>query len=116
MLLGEEVSQLQKALRDFTCDLTQAQSQLEATQREKSVLLSKSLELEKMHVQMKEHMGADIHYLRQLNLQLVERQVKGEGERGIRRRFVGGWSLVLSVELEIVHSLASDISDCFKSM
>ena len=82
VLLGEEVSQLQKALRDFTCDLTQAQSQLEATQREKSVLLSKSLELEKMHVQMKEHMGADIHYLRQLNLQLVERQVKGEGERG----------------------------------
>ncbi len=58
------------------------QSQLESAQREKSVLQSKAIEMERMHVQMKEHMGTDITYLRQLNLQLVEQQMKGEGGWG----------------------------------
>ncbi len=77
MTLGEEVSQLQKGMTDFSGKLSQIQTQLEVTQREKSMLMSKSLELERLHVQIKEQMGADINYLRQLNLQMVERQVKG---------------------------------------
>ena len=76
---GEELNQLKKLLRDFTRELSQVQAQLESVQREKSVLQSKAIEMERMHVQMKEHMGADINYLRQLNLQLVEQQMKGEG-------------------------------------
>ena len=61
--------------------MTQLQSQLDSVQREKSVLQSKAIEMEKMHVQMKEAMNADINYLRRLNLQLVEQQMKGEGGR-----------------------------------
>lgn len=72
------MTQLQKGMTDFSCKLSQVQSQLEVTQREKSMLMSKSLELERLHVQIKEQMGADINYLRQLNLQMVERQVKGQ--------------------------------------
>ena len=75
---GEELNQLQNVLREFTCELSQVQSQLESVQREKSVLQSKAIEMERMHVQMKDHMGTDINYLRQLNLQLVEQQMKGK--------------------------------------
>ena len=92
--IGDQLAQLQKLLRDFTRDLSQVQSQLEAVQREKSVLQSKALEMERMHVQMKEHMGSDINYLRQLNLQLVEQQMKGgEGGRreGGRCGMIYGW-------------------------
>ena len=51
-------------------------------QREKSVLQSKAIEMERMHVQMKEGMSSEINYLRRLNLQLVEQQMKGESGRG----------------------------------
>ena len=73
------------------------QGQLEAVQREKSVLQSKAIEMERMHVQMKEHMGTDINYLRQLNLQLVEQQMKGEGRgRGCGKRWVASHSSACS--------------------
>ena len=72
--------------------MTQLQSQMDSVQREKSVLQSKAIEMEKMHIQMKEAMNADINYLRRLNLQLVEQQMKGEGGReggcSVRRRGV----------------------------
>ena len=51
-------------------------------QREKSVLQSKAIEMERMHIQMKEGMSSEISYLRRLNLQLVEQQMKGEGVKG----------------------------------
>jgi len=79
------VGRLQKAVRDFTRDLSLTQSQLETTQREKTMLLSKSLDLEKLHVQIKEQMGAEINYLRQLNLQMLERQFKGQTGKGLVR-------------------------------
>ena len=41
------------------------------------MLQSKTIELERMHILMKEAMTADITYLRKLNLQLVEQQMKG---------------------------------------
>ena len=47
-------------------------------QRDKSILQSKGIEMERMHVQMKEHLGSDVNYLRQLNLQLIEQQMKSE--------------------------------------
>ena len=74
---GEELCQLQKALNEFTFDVTQLQSQLDSVHREKSVLQSKQIEMERMHIQMKEAMSADIDYLRKLNLQLVEQHMKG---------------------------------------
>lgn len=75
---GEEVRQLKKVLNEFSFEVSQLQSQLDSVQREKSVLQSKAIEMEKMHVQMKEAMNADINYLRRLNLQLVEQQMKAE--------------------------------------
>ena len=68
---------MQKALNEFTFDVTQLQSQLDSVHREKSVLQSKQIEMERMHIQMKEAMSADIDYLRKLNLQLVEQHMKG---------------------------------------
>ena len=76
------MNQLKKLLHDFTRELSQVQSQLDSVQREKSVLQSKAIEMERMHIQMKEHMGSDINYLRQLNLQLVEQQMKSEEREG----------------------------------
>ena len=58
--------------------MTQLQAQLDSIHREKSVLQSKQIEMERMHIQMKEAMGADISYLRKLNLQLVEQHMKGK--------------------------------------
>ena len=57
--------------------MTQLQAQLDSIHREKSVLQSKQIEMERMHIQMKEAMGAD-SYLRKLNLQLVEQHMKGK--------------------------------------
>ena len=57
--------------------MTQLQAQLDSVHREKSVLQSKQIEMERMHIQMKEAMSADIDYLRKLNLQLVEQHMKG---------------------------------------
>ena len=74
---GEELQQLREALNDFSYEISQLQSQLDSVQRDKSVLQSKMIDKERMHVQMKEAMAADITYLRQLNLQLVEQQMKG---------------------------------------
>ena len=74
---GEELCQLQKALNEFTFEVTQLQAQLDSVHREKSVLQSKQIEMERMHIQMKEAMSADISYLRKLNLQLVEQHMKG---------------------------------------
>ena len=74
---GEELCQLQKALNEFTFEVTQLQGQLDSVHREKSVLQSKQIEMERMHIQMKEAMSADISYLRRLNLQLVEQHMKG---------------------------------------
>ncbi len=76
-LTGEEVQQLRKVLTDFSFDLSQLQTQLDAAQREKSILQSKVIDMERMHVQVKEAMNADVVYLRKLNLQLVEQQMKG---------------------------------------
>ena len=74
---GKELCQLQKALNEFTFEVTQLQAQLDSVHREKSVLQSKQIEMERMHIQMKEAMSADISYLRKLNLQLVEQHMKG---------------------------------------
>ena len=75
---GEELCQLQKMLNDYTFEITQLQAQLDSEHREKSVLQSKQIEKDRMHIQMKEAMSADISYLRKLNLQLVEQPMKGK--------------------------------------
>ena len=77
MYAGEELCRLQKENTDFSFELTQLQSQLDSVHREKSMLQSKQIEMERMHVQMKEAMSADVRYLRKLNMQLVEQQMKG---------------------------------------
>ena len=82
---GEELCRLQKDISDFTFELTQLQSQLDSVHREKSMLQSKQIEMERMHIQMKEAMSADVRYLRRLNMQLVEQQMKGNN---ILSRFV----------------------------
>ena len=78
----EELRRLQKALAEFSFEISQLQSQFDSMQREKSVLQSKAIEMERMHVQMKEGMSSEISYLRRLNLQLVEQHMKGEEARG----------------------------------
>ena len=78
---GEELRQYQKMLNEFAFDMAQLQTQLDSVQREKSVQQSKSIELERMHLQMKEAMTADLNYLRRLNLQFVEQQMKGRWEK-----------------------------------
>ena len=75
---GEELCRLQKQLNDFTFDITQLQAQLDSVHREKSVLQSKQIEMERMHIQMKEAMSADISYLRKLNMQMVEQRMKSK--------------------------------------
>ena len=59
---------------------------MDAAQREKSMLQSKTLELERMHLHMKEALGAEIDYLRKLNIHFVNQQVKCECSV-----LVGGW-------------------------
>ena len=78
----EELRRLQKVLAEFSFEISQLQSQFDSMQREKSVLQSKAIEMERMHIQMKEGMSSEISYLRRLNLQLVEQQMKGEGVKG----------------------------------
>ena len=75
--LAEELRHVQKVWGEFTYEMKQLQSRLDQVQREKSVVQSKAIEMERMHVQMKEAMNADINYLRHLNLQFVEQQMKG---------------------------------------
>ena len=65
-------------LNDYTFEITQLQAQLDSEHREKSVLQSKQIEKDRMHIQMKEAMSADISYLRKLNLQLIEQPMKGK--------------------------------------
>ena len=74
----EELRQLRKVLNEFTFEITQLNSQLELIHREKGALQSKSIETERMHIQMKEALSAEISYLRQLNLQLIEQHMKSE--------------------------------------
>lgn len=75
---GEELCRLQKQLNDFTFEITQLQAQLDSVHREKSVLQSKQIEMERMHIQMKEAMSADISYLRKLNFQMVEQRMRSK--------------------------------------
>ena len=72
--IGEKLSQLLKALNEFTFEVTHLQAQCT---KERSVLQSKQIEMERMHIQLKEAMSADVSYLRKLNLQLVEQHMKG---------------------------------------
>ena len=81
---GEELCRLQKENTEFTFELTQLQSQLDSVHREKSMLQSKQIEMERMHVQMKEAMSAEVRYLRKLNMQLVEQQMKGNHNKNIK--------------------------------
>ena len=75
---GEELCRLQKQLNDFTFEVSQLQAQLDSVHREKSVLQSKQIEMERMHIQMKEAMSADISYLRKLNFQMVEQRMRSK--------------------------------------
>ena len=68
-------------LNDYTFEITQLQAQLDSEHREKSVLQSKQIEKDGMHIQMKEATSADISYLRKLNLQLVEQPMKDKKEQ-----------------------------------
>ena len=92
----EEVRRLQNRLTEFSFEISQLQSQIDAVQREKSVCQAQTVEMERMHVSMKEAMTADITYLRRLNLQLVEQQMKGVNSLGSWSSniplAVGAWS------------------------
>ena len=59
----EELRRLQKVLAEFSFEISQLQSQFDSMQREKSVLQSKAIEMERMHIQMKEGMSLEISYL-----------------------------------------------------
>ena len=72
--IGQELYRLRK---DFIFEVTQLQAKLDSVHKEKNVLQSKLIKMERNHIQMKEAMSADINYLRKLNLQLVEQHMKG---------------------------------------
>ncbi len=61
---------------DYSFEIGQLQSRLDSAHREKLMHHSKTLELERMHLQMKESVAAEVDYLRKLNLQFVEQQMK----------------------------------------
>lgn len=69
---------MHKSLKSFAFEVTQKQVGMDAALRDRTNQLNKTVEVERMHIQMKEAMSADISYLRRLNLQLVEAQMKGE--------------------------------------
>lgn len=74
---GDEIHRLQKMVNDLSYELSQLQTQLDTAQRDKLMEQNKGLELERMHLQMKESVAAEIDYLRKLNLQFVEQKMKG---------------------------------------
>ncbi len=74
---GDKISQLQKVVGEYSFDISQLQARLDAVQREKLSQQSKALEQERMHVQMKHSVTAEIDYLRKLTFQFVEQQMKG---------------------------------------
>ena len=78
-LIAEEIQKLHKSLESFAFEISQKQVGLDTALRDRTNQLNKTVEVERMHIQMKEAMSADISYLRRLNLQLVEAQMKGEG-------------------------------------
>ncbi len=75
--VGEKISQLQKVVGEYSYDISQLQARLDIVQREKQAQDSKALEQERMYNQMKQNVAAEIDYLRKLNLQFVEQQMKG---------------------------------------
>ena len=74
---AEEILQLRKNLEGLAFELAQQQTDLNAALKDRTHQMNKTVEVERMHVQMREAMGGDITYLRRLNLQLVEQQMKG---------------------------------------
>ena len=79
--------------------------------------------MERMHIQMKEHLGSDVNYLRQLNLQLVDKQMKSECVCACMRacvrvcmwivcapvQRVGGWVWLLFFDLIYLAEKATEI-------
>ena len=76
--LTEQLHQLKSVYSEYSYELSQFRSKIDASHRENAVLKQQGLEMERHHLQMREELQAERDFLRQVNLQLIEQQSKGE--------------------------------------
>lgn len=77
-LQTKELHQLKTVCNEYNYEIAQLRGKLEASYRENTVLNQQAVEVERHHSQIREELHAERDYLRQINLQLIEQQSKGE--------------------------------------
>ena len=76
--LTEQLHQLKSVYNEYSYELSQLRSKVDTSHRENTVLKQQGLEMERHHLQMREELQAERDFLRQVNLQLIEQQSKGQ--------------------------------------
>ena len=76
----EELHQLKSMFSDCSFEITQLRGKLETAHRENTVLQQQAADMERHHFQIRDEIHAERDYLRQINVQLIEQQMKGEWE------------------------------------
>ena len=76
----EELHELKSMFNEYSFEITQLRGKLETAHRENAVLQQQAMEMERHHLHIRDELHTERDYLRQINLQLIEQQMKGEWE------------------------------------